>query len=250
MLFLLLSLTVTNAVANNWTNETTVEYWVRPDNMLSCPSSIPSHAHCVTITDLVYHSLSINIEDFITVNVVFLSGTHVPKKGGLIVAETPSTGQQILLGANLIGLQNVLIDCESGEPISFVFINIFSFLMIKNIKLLNCGFELKKQVVALTVANVPELLIENVSIFKSRGVGMVVNITDQYTPFLIVLNRIFIDNSYGQNKNTYEGNLYIELSTMKLLTAFSNITVTDSIISNGHCSCSDCSSEQCTHLVA
>ncbi len=253
-LSLLLSLAATCTVASNWTNETAVEYWVRPDNTSACPPSIPPTSQCVTITDLVTDSTNTSINGGVSVNVVFLPGTHVPKKTGFVVVGysdiDQQTAQQITANfTNTLDQQNVIINCDSDHPIGFVFFLVLS-LTFKSVKLQNCGFELSINVdplqwngviSSLVVVNVSELFMESVSIVKSRGAGIIVVITEHYKTNVIALNRLMIDGSSG-NKGTgfglvNIGNLFImEYSRSRNYTprnSTTDITITDSTISNG-----------------
>ncbi len=149
LLFILLSLALTSP-ANCWTNGMTVEYWVRPDTMSECPHSIPQH-QCVTITDLVTNSTETSINGGMSINVFFIAGTHVPKTSGWIIVGNPYLDQKVSANFTTISneqnQQNAIIDCESGHPISFVFLQRLALTLKKNIELQNCGFKLsfKKQ---------------------------------------------------------------------------------------------------------
>ncbi len=246
-LLLLLSLALTCTTANNWTNETAVEYWVRPDNMLACPPSIPPH-QCVTITDMMSNFISKfqGINGVVSINVIFLPGIHVPKREGvLMVVETKYIYQEITV--NFTGLQNVLIDCESGSSISLAFSNVLS-LTVKNIKLHSCGFQLpygggptspNRIISSIVVTNVPKVQIANVSIVKSRGAGMILLITDYYRINVIILNGIMIDGSSQIANTVYGGNLFIYVFSNYKPSQYTStgITIANSTISNGIGSC-------------
>ncbi len=241
-MFLLLLLSVTCTTA--------VEYWVRPDNMLSCPSSIPPHAQCVTITDLVTDSTNTSFNNGVSVTVVFLPGTHVPKKSGFIVVGNLYTNQGIkAIYKSTSGLKDVRIDCESSHPISLVFFRIL-YLTFKNIELQNCGLNvwfnkpfkhyeyLNGTTFSLAISNIPKVQILNVSIVKSKGAGMIV-ITNCNQTNAIILNRIMIIGN-GKNKNGMFGNLYIrEFTNLQKDNPFSKINkmtkviINNSTISNG-----------------
>ncbi|XP_064388819.1 uncharacterized protein LOC135336882 [Halichondria panicea] len=257
-LILLLSLALTSP-ANCWTNGTTVEYWVRPDTMSECPHSIPPH-QCVTITDLVTNSTDTSINDGMSINVFFIAGTHVPKANGWIVVGNPYLNQEVSATFAAISdgpnQQNAIIDCESGHPISFVFLQLLS-LTLKNVELQNCGFKLhfnstkdsstitilNKTTSSVVVMNVPELVMANINITSSRGAGMVI-ILNKFDKNVninrLMLNEIVIHGS-NDTGNKFAGNLYVmfsafEKNTLKKPTIFS---INNSIFSNGIGRCSE-----------
>ncbi|XP_064388884.1 uncharacterized protein LOC135336937 [Halichondria panicea] len=255
-LILLLSLALTSP-ANCWTNGTTVEYWVRPDTMSECPHSIPPH-QCVTITDLVTNSTDTSINDGMSINVFFIAGTHVPKANGWIVIGNPYLNQEVSSTFTAISdgqnQQNAIIDCESGHPISFVFLQLLS-LTLKNVELQNCGFKLhfnnmtdistilNETTSSVVVMNVPELVIANTNITSSRGAGMVI-ILNKFDK-IVNINRLMLNEMviHGRNHtgNRFAGNLHVifsasEKNTLKKPTIFS---IKNSIFSNGIGRCSD-----------
>ncbi len=250
-LILLLSLALTSP-ANCWTNGTTVEYWVRPDTMSECPHSIPPH-QCVTITDLVTNSTDTSINDGMSINVFFIAGTHVPKTDGWIVVGNPYLDQKVSATIAAISdsqnQQNAIIDCESGHPISFVFLQLLS-LTLKNVELQNCGFKLhfnftgdtstilNETTSSVVVMNVPELVIANINITSSRGAGMVIILTDFHrnvSSNLLMLNEIVINGSIHTGNTIFGGNLHVTFIASQENTCRkpTTISITNSTFSNG-----------------
>ena len=230
--------------------------------MSECPHSIPPH-QCVTITDLVTNSTDTSINDGMSINVFFIAGTHVPKTNGWIVVGNPYLDQEVSATVAAISdgqnQQNVIIDCESGHPISFVFLQLLS-LTLKNVELQNCGFKLHfntrgnstildETTSSVVAMDVPELVIANINITNSRGAGMVI-ILKKFDKNVninrLMLNEIVI---HGRNHtgNKFVGNLHVmfsasENNTLKKPTIFS---IKNSIFSNGIGRCSkfaNCSS--------
>ncbi len=246
-LIVLLSLALTSP-ANCWTNGTTVEYWVRPDTMSECPHSIPQH-QCVTITDLVTNSTDTSINGGMSINVFFIAGTHVPKTSGWIVVGNPYLDQKV--SANFTAIsdgqnqQNAIINCESGYPISFVFLQLLSLTFKKNIELQNCGFKLsfkegyngpqalKETTSSVVVMKIPELVIANINITSSRGAGMIIFLTDCHNS--VTLNDIVIHGSNHTGNTLLRGNLYVMMFSTSENTCRepTTISITNSTFSNG-----------------
>ena len=159
-----------------------------------------------------------------SINVFFIAGTHVPKMDGWIVVGNPYLDRNV--SANFTAIsngqnqQNAIIDCESGHPISFVFLQVLSLTLKKNIELQNCGFELsfKKQykdpyslnetTSSVVVMNVPELVIANINITSSRGAGMIIILTDCNSN-MVILNEIVIHGSNHTGNTMFGGNLHV-----------------------------------------
>ncbi len=253
LLFLLLSLALTSP-ANCWTNGTTVEYWVRPDTMSECPHSIPQH-QCVTITDLVTNSTNTSINGGMSINVFFIAGTHVPKTDGWIIVGNPYLDQKV--SANFTAIsnrqnQNAIIACESGHTISFVFFQLRSLTLKKNIELQNCGLKIsfKKQfngpqslnesTSSVVVMNVPQLVIANINITSSRGAGMIIILTDSHNSNMVTLNEIVIHGSNHTGNTMFGSNLYLMMfsTLLQQLRKPTNISITNStfLIGIGRCS--------------
>ncbi len=218
--------------------------------MSECPHSIPQH-QCVTITDLVTNSTntSINGGMSMSINVFFIAGTHVPKTSGWIIVGNPYFDQKV--SANFTAIsneknqQNAIIDCGSGHPISFVFLQLLSLTLKKNIELQNCGFKLsfKKQfngpeslnetTSSVIVMNVPELVIANINITSSRGAGMVIILVDGNNSNMVRLNEIVIHGSNHTGNSRFGGNLHVGTPQENTLGKPTNISITSSTFSSG-----------------
>ena len=219
--------------------------------MLECPHSIPQH-QCVTITDLVTNSTDTSINGGMSINVFFIAGTHVPKTSGWIVVGNPYLDQNV--SANFIAIsdgqnqQNAIIDCESGHPISFVFLQLLSLTIKKNIELQNCGYKisfkkifngplsLNKTTSSVVIMNVPELVITNINITSSRGAGMIIILTNCHNSNMVTLNDIVIHGSNQTGNTIIGGNLYLWMFSMSqenILRKPTTISITKSTFSNG-----------------
>ena len=218
--------------------------------MSECPHSIPPH-QCVTITDLVTNSTDTSINDGMSINVFFIAGTHVPKTDGWIIVGNPYLDQEVSATFTAIldeqNQQNVIIDCESGHPISFVFLQLLS-LTLKNVELQNCGFKLHFNTYSsifldeitssVVVMDVPELVIANINITSSRGAGMVIILTDFHrnvSSNLLMLNEIVINGSIPTRNTVFRGNLHVTFIASQENTCRkpTTISITNSTFSNG-----------------
>ena len=184
-----------------------------------------------------------------SINVFFIAGTHVPKTSGWVVVGNPYLCQKV--SANFTAIsdgqnqQNAIIDCESGHPISFVFLQLLSLTFKKNIELQNCGFKLsfkegyngpqalKETTSSVVVMKIPELVIANINITSSRGAGMIIILTDCHNS--VTLNDIVIDGSNHTGNTLLRSNLYVMMFSTSENTCRepTTISITNSTFSNG-----------------
>ncbi len=222
--------------------------------MSECPHSIPQH-QCVTITYLVTNSTNTSINGGMSINVFFIAGTHVPKTAGFIIVGNPYLDQKV--SANFTAISNglnQLIDCESGHTISFVFLQLRSLTLKKNMELQNCGFKLsfKKQfngpqslnetTSSVVVMNVHELVIANINITSSRGAGMIIILTDGNNSNMVTLNDIVIHGSNHTGNTIFGGNLHVMMFNTSQRRKPTTISITNSTFSKGIGRCSTGSS--------